>query len=522
MILEELIAFFFYWTRNRQWKKIFLLSAPIAILIVAGAILLVMGMLKPDKDLVRSYLTLAESELRSGDSSENAATPDEKKDVWQSTSEIDSYTGLLLRRILQIENNHRAMFLVALDLSRAGRVATARQMMRTIAPIEGDGYPAAYAWLATDQLRRKQRPTDAEKQDILVDLENASKWQDVSSNLLSLYAEILAKNGKYEEAVAKLRSKLSERPELSVKIAELAAEAKDEREYSRSSEASKKHLIEKIENGSTNPVDYLNLAKVFLLGKQVDDCAKIARAGLLVAKKTESDSANNDLVARQLSRILSESLRIKYRLTMQANEASGGMTVNLQLLDESIKADPTNPNAITDIAQLIIQGRSASPKMIATLQKSLADGTATVVTHLMLANHFLQNDNRNEAIPHLEIALRRAPNNPIVMNNLAFALLDGSKEDTEKALALVDKAMTISGKNPSMLDTKGEILEALGDYQGAIISYEDAIRILPTKLNTRRKLAAAYRKIGMAEMAEQQLKRVDEISAEIAKKNTQE
>ena len=173
-------------------------------------------------------------------------------------------------------------------------------------------------------------------------------------------------------------------------------------------------------NGSTNPVDYLNLAKVFLLGKQVDDCAKIARAGLLVAKKAEGDSSNNDLVARQLSRILSESLRIKYRLTMQANEASGGMTVNLQLLDESIKADPTNPNAITDIAQLIIQGRSASPKMIATLQKSLADGTATVVTHLMLANHFLQNDNRNEAIPHLEIALRRAPNNPIVMNNLAF------------------------------------------------------------------------------------------------------
>ena len=73
-----------------------------------------------------------------------------------------------------------------------------------------------------------------------------------------------------------------------------------------------------------------------------------------------------------------------------------------------------------------------------------------------------------------------------------------------------------------MLDTKGEILEALGDYQGAIISYEDAIRILPTKLNTRRKLAAAYRKIGMAEMAEQQLKRVEEISAEIAKKNTKE
>ena len=102
--------------------------------------------------------------------------------------------------------------------------------------------------------------------------------------------------------------------------------------------------------------------------------------------------------------------------------------VNLQLLDDSIRADPTNRNAIDDVAAIVSQGGNASPEMVDALQKSLSDGTASAITHMLLANNLLQRQKSSEAIPHLEMALRRAPNHPVVLNNLAFALLQEEQQ----------------------------------------------------------------------------------------------
>ena len=65
-----------------------------------------------------------------------------------------------------------------------------------------------------------------------------------------------------------------------------------------------------------------------------------------------------------------------------------------------------------------------------------------------------------------------------------------------------------------MLDTLGDIRLAEDDMLGAIEVFEEAIKYDGSKLNTRRKLAETFSKLGMQELADGQLAKIKELSEE--------
>lgn len=509
---------------------------PLVLLLVALIGTVGFGFFSRSEDaLVRDYLEMAEEELKTSnagsitdvanplalaptavnDPAETASLGDnsEEQGLFTKTEKVSDFAGLLLRRVLQFEDNDRAMFLVALDLGRRGRIGTARQMMRKIAPLDQVGYSAAHAWLAAERMQRSLSYADSEREVLLNDLHAATLWKDVTPDLVREYAYSLRNFGRPQEALAAVKQHAEKFPELQVTQVALALEAGDEREFKDISTTAKMRLKELFESGEATPREHLELAQVLIVMQEFSEAIQVAELGL---KKNSQQSSSNEteLVNRYLRQVLSEALLIRYQRSASATKT--GVAVNLQFLDAAAKADPTNPRVIEEIARVVTQGRSATPEMLSALKKNLADGQLSEVGYLIIADSLIANGKSDIAIPHLEMALRRSPNNAIALNNLALCLAQKDPKEIPRAIQLIDRALMLAGPNATMLDTKGQILLISGDTAGAIICFEDAIRTEGDKLGTRQLLAESYRKMGMDDLARQQLARIEELKTQLA------
>jgi tetratricopeptide (TPR) repeat protein len=98
-----------------------------------------------------------------------------------------------------------------------------------------------------------------------------------------------------------------------------------------------------------------------------------------------------------------------------------------------------------------------------------------------------------------EVRLYRAvllhqPHNPVVLNNLAWALSEGLNQPSE-ALEKIDELINRAGRHTENLDTRGVILLRMGRTDLAIKDLEAVVQAEPTGLHFYH-LAQAYQKAG--------------------------
>ncbi|MCR9296123.1 MAG: hypothetical protein NXI32_25685 [bacterium] len=542
MFYQELINYLVDWLKCRRWRRMLWFSLPLACVLIAMTGLIGFGYFgRSSQEVVRDYLELAEQEMAATAASDEAEmakltdinelpTPlasaadmaleaaeedSAQARLFDDAGRVSAYAAMLLRRVLQTEEvNNRAAFVLAVDLGKNGRVGTARQLMRKIAPLELDqrrkshGLSAGHAWLALESMRRRSNLTPQEREALLRDLELAMAWEDVTDDLIREYAQLLTDNGDAKKAMRLLREHLPRFAELDMDLLEIAWRAGDERELSDSTALAKKRLSELIAADEASAEDYADYASVLLSTTDFDKAIENSQEGLK-RLPAELSSTDDQLTQQKLRRVLSECLRFKYKASISS--AGGGVSVNLDLLDASLRADPTNPNTIAEVANLVAQGSQATPEMLAALRKSLAEGTATAITHLILADWWIGQGNSKRAIPHLELALRRAPDNPVALNNLSFALALNDEGQLPRALSLINQALAIAGSSPDMLETKAQILLKKRDLAGAILCLEDAVRLDGNRVEIRQELASAYTQLGMSDLAAQQLQRIQEL-----------
>lgn len=179
---------------------------------------------------------------------------------------------------------------------------------------------------------------------------------------------------------------------------------------------------------------------------------------------------------------------------------------------------------------LVLQGLtrlSVSPNAeIAAMAKAVydpqADTNAPAAVLNQLGNHSLLNKDFSGAIRHYERAREKSPDDPAVLNNLAFSYLVGPQDERNaaRALQLINAAIRNLPKDidpvelSKFLHTKATALKQLERLQEAIAIYEKSLKERRDHPDTLRSLIECYRGLNMVapEQYISRLKKIEEQS----------
>jgi putative PEP-CTERM system TPR-repeat lipoprotein len=124
-----------------------------------------------------------------------------------------------------------------------------------------------------------------------------------------------------------------------------------------------------------------------------------------------------------------------------------------------------------------------------------------------LAERAMATNKPAEAVKYYEAILKIAPNNPLVLNNLAFAA--GQVNDA-RALGYAEEALKLAPANPAVLDTYGMLLVNKGEVAKGLTQLEKAKAGAPKAYAIRINLAQAYIKADRKPDAKRELQSVVE------------
>lgn len=127
------------------------------------------------------------------------------------------------------------------------------------------------------------------------------------------------------------------------------------------------------------------------------------------------------------------------------------------------------------------------------------------VIAMYVADTLLANKQYKEAIAQLEPMLQKAPNNPVLLNNLAWAY---QQVKDPRALKTAERALAGAPDSPSILDTLGNILVEQGDHKRGLGYLQTAVVKSPTDATIRFHLAQALAKSGDKAAARKELDQV--------------
>jgi len=141
---------------------------------------------------------------------------------------------------------------------------------------------------------------------------------------------------------------------------------------------------------------------------------------------------------------------------------------------------------------------------LATLSNWLKEQPQDVAAQFMLANSYLELNRETEARAAFSRAVKLAPNNVMVLNNLAWLLRD---EDPKQALAYAERAAQ-STSDPRVMDTLGVLLLNQGENDRAVTILQEASKKRPDMLSIRYHLAQAQAQQGDRLQARKELQRI--------------
>lgn len=102
-------------------------------------------------------------------------------------------------------------------------------------------------------------------------------------------------------------------------------------------------------------------------------------------------------------------------------------------------------------------------------------------------------------------ALEKNPNDPVALNNLAYAIAVRDHRPAE-ALPLAERAYRLANGSPIMADTLGWTKHLLGDDEGALPLLERAVKADPANVDMQLHVAVVYAAAGRLQDAAQALK----------------
>lgn len=130
---------------------------------------------------------------------------------------------------------------------------------------------------------------------------------------------------------------------------------------------------------------------------------------------------------------------------------------------------------------------------LALLKTWVSQNPADYSTRLMITSHYINTKQYDVALKETEAMNGALPDNPIVLNNLAW--LYGEKNDP-KAIAVAERAFALAPRSPDIADTLGWLQVQKGDIAKGVQTLSKAHAMAPDRSDITYRYAVALQKSG--------------------------
>lgn len=181
--------------------------------------------------------------------------------------------------------------------------------------------------------------------------------------------------------------------------------------------------------------------------------------------------------------------------TASAEELIGMLVV-------ATESDTAAVPAIDRLARLVIADGVGAAEAEQALTNLRVDGRHAMLVLNSLAARALTARKYERSVIWLDVAdaLCRGEN-PIILNNLAVAMVRSSPPAPERALEYVERSLAILPDNPDVLSTRAEVYLARSNHRAALVDLEKAIQVRPDRPTIHRLLAMTYEASGKGDLA---------------------
>ncbi|MDO9314005.1 MAG: PEP-CTERM system TPR-repeat protein PrsT [Burkholderiaceae bacterium] len=268
-----------------------------------------------------------------------------------------------------------------------------------------------------------------------------------------------------------------------------------------------------------SPQPLIRLAEVQSVEKNYAAAEESLRKALII-KPDEIDAQSGLIVVFLRNQKYSSALDVAHSVQRQRPSQSLGFLMEgdialsennwdeaLTAYRSALKRDPNAAVAAIKLhSALLMSGKKAESKSFS--ETWLKDHPGNVAMHSHLGDLAIREKDYPSAETNYSAALKSAPDNALVLNNLAWVL---GKMKNENALSYAEKANDLAPNQPNIMDTLGTILADKGDTTRAIQLMTRALEIQPSNAELRLNLARIYIQSGNKVEAKKELKTLSKL-----------
>ena len=498
--LTSLAGLLYTWMVTRDWLKVLPRAIPTGLMLASLAVVW-LGTRVDKNDLANYYFKLGSEQLSDWQAgiatlavsrptpSDNSAKSSHTAETQESKPSVSSYAELLFRRVQLLQNNKHSQFVVGATLIERGAIASGQNRLKSIAPEDRVDYSPAHAIMAASLIRQYHQTSDAT---LLPRIEHhglaSVSWEFTPKEVLLNITEMLWNRGEHARALGILQVAAQRHPDLNATLASLAEKSGQKRLAQTASQRAIESMQKALKADPRNADMRIKLIQLFEANEQGMANAEVL---LLDGLKYGPDI--------KLTRALSELYRVRF---IKQLVAAASVQVNLELLDKAFSFDATNPLLI-DQVRMILQGdQNQRQELQDGLNRILTTGKATVATHAILAELWIEQNRPELAKLHLEQIYSAAPH--CARYSAALAKLYASGGRLELALQVATDSLNHLEQLKlekerfvdDLLEVLAEIHWRLGNVDQSIALLERCLTVNPNRAPARKQLIKIYNQKG--------------------------
>ncbi len=419
-----------------------------------------------------------------------------------AASQAEDYDAAALwnRKLLTFNPSDRdARFRLALAVEAGGNVERGREILKKLTPPDGTGYVPAHFYLASRAMQDAKQATPEDMRSAVWHLTKVLEQEPDNMQARDMMVRLQIHRRELEDAAFHLSKMVSKHPELHLMLAGLYQQLGMKDAVAAQSRQARVHFERLREENPDEVQPIIRLAEAYAITHSFADAEKLLVGHL--AKTLDVDEVKLALLKLAL---------IEIDVELKRDEPNWPRVVTL--LERSLGAGPAQEYVFARVA--LVAGRfqgAETDHLRQVLEDALADGRAPAVCHLLLGTMLGRSDQLDKAVQHLRAALQVFPDNPVVLNNLAWYLTRTDPPQLDEALKLIEIAVLKAPRLLEVRETRGQILAQLGRYEQALPDLEAALRMRTVDAALHETLAQVYEQLGNTEMAARHQQRAAEM-----------